>query len=255
MARRGKCARIYSDNGTNFVGAQKELAACLKETDGQMANEGIEWYFNPPSAPHFGGLWESAVKTTKYHLTRIMKDTRLTLSELSTLLCQIEACVNSRPMTPLSSDPLDVEALTPAHFLVGSSILIPPEANLHENSSNLLRRWKYVQYLMQNFWRRWETEYLPQCQLRGKWIAKTRPLAINDVVIIRGECTPPTKWKLGRVIELHPGKDQVIRVVTLRMANGTEMRRPTVKLCRLPVQEDEDSVETAQFQRGEDVAA
>jgi len=81
MARRGKCSKIYSDNGTNFVGAQKELTSYMTSIDEKMANEGIEWKFNPPAAPHFRGLWESAVKITKFHLTRMMKETRLTLGE------------------------------------------------------------------------------------------------------------------------------------------------------------------------------
>lgn len=116
MARRGKCSDIFSDNGTNFVGAKRELAAYLKNVDQIASQDGVSWHFNPPSAPHFGGLWESAVKAAKYHLTRVVKDAKLTLSEITTLLCQIEACLNSRPMTTLSSDPGDMEALTPAHF-------------------------------------------------------------------------------------------------------------------------------------------
>lgn len=255
MSRRGKCKRIYSDNGTNFIGAQKELSGYMEKIDKRMEGEGIEWRFNPPSAPHFGGLWENAVKSTKFHLTRIMKDARLTLGELSTLLCQIEACVNSRPMTPISSDPSDLEALTPAHFLIGGPMFLPPEKDLTETSPNGIRRWKRVQYLMQTFWKRWQSEYLPQCQVRGKWLARTRPMAIDDVVIIKGESSHPTKWKLGRVVQLHPGKDEIIRVVTLRTASGVEMRRPTAKLCRLPVQDDEETVENQDFQRGENVDA
>lgn len=114
MSRRGKCTKIFSDNGTNFVGAHKELSKYLSNSGDVMAREGIEWHFNPPSAPHFGGIWESAVKITKTHLVRTTKDTRLSLEELQTLLCQIEACVNLRPMTPLGSDPSEPSALTPA---------------------------------------------------------------------------------------------------------------------------------------------
>jgi len=128
MSRRGKCSTIYSDNGTNFVGAQKELASYIQNCDSQLAREGIEWKFNPPSAPYFGGLWESAVKSTKHHLNRILKDSRLKLEELNTLLCQIEACVNSRPITPLNSDPSEPEALTPGHFLVGGPLIIAARA-------------------------------------------------------------------------------------------------------------------------------
>lgn len=96
---------------------------------------------------------------------------------------------------------------------------------------------------MQSFWKRWEKEYLPQCQVHGKWVTNIRPLEIDDVVIVKGENKHPTRWKLGRITDLHPGKDKVIRVTTGRTANGTEMRRPTVKLCRLSIQEDDMTVE------------
>ncbi|XP_050431415.1 uncharacterized protein LOC126839984 [Adelges cooleyi] len=243
MARRGKCTKIYSDNGTNFVGAQKELSPCLAGIDDKMAKEGVEWHFNPPSAPHFGALWESAVKTTKFHLTRVIKDARLTLGELTTLLCQVEACVNSRPMTPLNSDPSEAEAITPAHFLIGGPMMIPPEANIPEEDVQHLRRWRFVQGLMQSFWRRWHAEYLPQLQVRGKWTYQKKDLVVGDVVIIKEDCTPPTKWKLGRVVQLHPGKDGTVRVVTLKTANNNELRRPAVKLCRLPIESEDNQDE------------
>ncbi|XP_060855473.1 uncharacterized protein LOC132933172 [Metopolophium dirhodum] len=255
MSWRGKCSTIYSDNGTNFVGAQKELNSYIQNCDSQLAREGIEWKFNPPSAPHFGGLWESAVKSTKYHLNRILKDSRLNLEELNTLLCQIESCVNSRPITPLNSDPSEPEALTPGHFLVGGPLLLLPEPNTDSGPIEHLRRWKYVQALMKDFWNRWYKEYLPQLQVRGRWVARKATLRVGDVVIIKEDCTPPSKWKLGIITTVHPGKDEVVRVVTVRTSNGTELKRPVVKLCRLPVLENTPVVEKDDFQRGEDVAA
>jgi len=254
-ARRGLCSTIFSDNGTNFVGARRELYTHVKAAHPQIAQRGIEWRFNPPSAPHFGGLWESAVKSAKHHLTRMMSDAKLTVGELSTLLCQIEACLNSRPLTPMSSDPSDLEVLTPAHFLIGSPISLPPEVDLRKEPLNSLRRWKYVQALMQLFWRRWSSEYLPQLQIRGKWTSNKTPLKIGDIAIVRDENTPPTKWKLGRVLNVHPGKDGIIRVVTIRLGSGAELKRPTVKLCPLPTEADSMLVETPGVQRGEDVQA
>ncbi|XP_025192629.1 uncharacterized protein LOC112592689, partial [Melanaphis sacchari] len=237
-ARRGLCSTIFSDNATNFVGAKRELYSHIKSAQPQIAQRGIEWRFNPPSAPHFGGLWESAVKSAKHHLTRIMGDARLSIGELSTLLCQIEACLNSRPLTPISSDPSDIEALTPAHFLIGGPISLPPEVDLRRESLSSLRRWKYVQYLMQLFWQRWSSEYLPQLQIRGKWTSNKTILKIGDIAIIRDENAPPTKWKLGRVVNVHPGKDGVVRVVTMRLGSGAELKRPIVKLCLLPTEEE-----------------
>lgn len=239
MARRGKPTEVWSDNGTNFVGAQRELATYLKSIEGDSVEEGITWRFNPPSAPHFGGLWESAVKSDKYHLTRVLKDTKLTLIEFQTLLCQIEACLNSRPLTPMSNDPNDLRPLTPAHFLVGGPMLMHPEPDLSREEPNGLRRWRFVQFLMQNFWQRWHNEYLPQLQTRGKWTSGSEPLKVNDVVIVKEDNTPPMKWKLARIVQVHPGKDGKTRVVTVHMANGLETQRPVAKLCRLPIEEEE----------------
>lgn len=241
-ARRGKPATIWSDNGTNFVGAQRELSAYTKNIEAELANEGISWRFNPPSSPHFGGLWEASVKSAKHHLNRVMKQACLTLSELQTLLCQIEACLNSRPLTPLSSDPNDLESLTPAHFLIGGPITLPPEPDLSEDNMVGLRRWKLVQGILQTFWNRWRNEYLPQLQVRGKWRTKREALKVADIVIVKEDNLAPTKWKIARVTNLHPGKDGHVRVVTIRTSNGTEMRRPVIKLCHLPVLEGEQTV-------------
>ncbi|XP_029177497.1 uncharacterized protein LOC114945435, partial [Nylanderia fulva] len=134
VARRGRCAYLTSDNGTNFRGAERELrdlfnaaADFYKDCKAQLAQDSTEWAFIPPSAPHFGGLWEAGVKATKYHLRRVLGDQILTYEELSTLLCQIEACLNSRPLYPLSNDPNDYTAITPGHFLIGESPVNVPE--------------------------------------------------------------------------------------------------------------------------------
>ncbi|XP_035232872.1 uncharacterized protein LOC118204681, partial [Stegodyphus dumicola] len=141
IARRGKPSDIFSDNGRNFVGAHRELRAILKslfkdkseeEIKGYLATEGINWHFNPPSTPHFGGLWEASVKSLKYHLNRVVGKTILTYEEFFTLIVQIESVLNSRPLCPISNDPNDVEALTPAHFLIASSLIALPEPNFTE---------------------------------------------------------------------------------------------------------------------------
>ncbi|XP_029162483.1 uncharacterized protein LOC114934042 [Nylanderia fulva] len=120
ISRRGVCINLYSDCGTNFVGADRQLSALFSaaSADGRRiaafaAQEKIQWHFNPPAAPNFGGLWEAAVKSMKHHLRRVIGDATLTYEELATLLSQIEACLNSRPLQPLSDNPEDVAALTP----------------------------------------------------------------------------------------------------------------------------------------------
>ncbi|CAI6357328.1 unnamed protein product [Macrosiphum euphorbiae] len=119
ISRRGMCKQIYCDNGKNFVGASRSLTELHewviknKEKIAQIClPDSIEWHFIPPNAPHMGGLWEACVKSVKYHLHRVMGTECLTFEEVATLLSQIEACLNSRPITSQSNDPND-EPLTP----------------------------------------------------------------------------------------------------------------------------------------------
>lgn len=156
IARRGTDTNMYSDNGTNFVRANKILMENIESIDENTYNEKmakemvdrkIIWHFAPPGGPHFNGLAEAAVKTVKFHLKRTMNDTKLTFEELSTLLSQIESCVNSRPICTLSSDPNDFDVLTPSHFLIGEQSTLLPEQNHLESKANWLTRWQRVQQL------------------------------------------------------------------------------------------------------------
>lgn len=151
VARRGICATLSSDCGTNFIGANKELRILFERASPQsreiaqlLANYGTQWLFNLPSAPHFGGIWEAAVKSVKFHLKRIIGEALLTFEEMSTLLTQVEACLNSRPLQPLSDDPTDLSALTPAHFLIGTSTLTIPEPSTMEDNTPRLSRWQLI---------------------------------------------------------------------------------------------------------------
>ncbi|XP_029178513.1 uncharacterized protein LOC114946230 [Nylanderia fulva] len=147
ISRRGVCISLYSDCGTNFVGADRQLSALFSaaSADGRRiaafaAQEKIQWHFNPSAAPNFGGLWEAAVKFMKHHLRRVIGDATLIYEELATLLSQIEACLNSRPLQPLSDDPEDVAAFTPGHFLIGSALSAVPEPSLEREPSAQLSR-------------------------------------------------------------------------------------------------------------------
>ena len=154
IARRGKCENIYSDNGSNFIGAKNELTELYRlfhenqhkqKIHDMCVNDNIEFHFIPPRAPHFGGLWEAAVKSLKYHLRRIVGNAHLTFEQMKTVLCQIEAVLNSRPLRPASSDPIDLTVLTPGHFLVGRPLTAIVETNLSEITFNRLSQWQIVQ--------------------------------------------------------------------------------------------------------------
>lgn len=225
---------MYSDCGTNFVGADKELQEMLRQSNPviqqRLAGSGTKWIFNPPSAPHQGGLWEAAVKSAKFHLKRIVGNNITTFEEFLTLLCNVEACLNSRPLCPLSSDPTDLDALTPGHFLIGEPVLSVPEGDLTQMKENRLDQWQRIQQYTQHFWKRWQHEYLFTLQQRQKWNKVQRNLSVGDLVIVREDNLPPTKWKLGRITATHAGADGLVRKATLKTATG-ELTRPIIKLC------------------------
>lgn len=245
MARRGQPLNIYSDNGTNFIGANSELVELYtflndKENQRQIITQvnknNTTWHFTPPRSPHFGGLWEAGVKSVKFHLRRITHNTNLNFEEYYTLLTQIEAILNSRPLSPLSSDVNDPEPLTPAHFLIGRRITSTPQPDLLDVAENRLSKFQHVQKITQHFWQRWSKEYISELQGRTKWKVNHENLLTPGVlVIMKEENVPPLKWRLARVIQLHPGHDGVTRVVSVRNSNGTIVKRAVSKVCVLPL--------------------
>ena len=123
------------------------------------AKQSIQWRFTPEHAPHFGGLWEAAVKSFKAHLNKVIGETKVNFEQLSTVLVQIEACLNSRPLTNLP-DSGELDALTPGHFLIGRPLSALPDHDAVHDSISLLKRWRLCQKLSHQFWVRWSTEYL-----------------------------------------------------------------------------------------------
>jgi len=204
VARRGAPRALYSDCGTNFTGAVAELrrfftASCRESRliGGALTDHGIQWKFNPPAAPHFGGLWEAAVKSVKHHLRRVLGDSTLTYEKMATLLAEIEACLNSRPLSPLSDDPEDLAALTPGHF-VGTALTAVPEPTLKDVSTNRLSRWQLIQHMRDHFWDRWSREYLHSLAERPKWWRASSAPKVGQLCLLRNEVAPPTKWPLAR---------------------------------------------------------
>ena len=248
ITRRGLPSLIWSDHGTNFVGAKRELKELYQFLQQQTpcktlsdfcSSKGIEWRLIPEHGPHFGGLWEAAVKSAKKHLRRTIGDCKLTFEELTTVLAQIEACLNSRPLTPTTSADVDgIEVLTPGHFLIGQPLAALPDASFEDKSVSMLRRWQLCQGLVQKFWNRWSSEYLPILNRHTKWRHPTRNLSVGDIVLLKEDTMVPTKWPLGRVTHIHPGKDQLVRVVTIRTDKGS-YKRPVTKLALLLPQEPE----------------
>lgn len=245
-ARRGHCRELWSDNGTTFVGTNKELQRVLAEwghklPDEELANYGTTWRFITPGAPHQGGIWEAGVKAFKHHLRRTVGEHKLTPNQLYTVLTKIEACLNSRPIVPMSDDPSDLQVLTPGHFIAGRPLLQRPLADDVENlPDNRLTSWGRSQRLMQTFWRRWKDEHLVALQTRTKWHEACENLRINDLVILLDENTAPARWPIARVVMLHPGEDHLVRNVTVWTGSG-HFKRPVQKLVKLYRDPDDDA--------------
>lgn len=250
-ARRGPVSNIYSDNGTNFVRANTLLEIGVKEEEdeynktliSEMAKIETQWHFIPPASPNFGGLWEAGVKSVKTHMKKTIGESKLTFEEMSTLLCQIEATLNSRPLCALSADANDTATLTPGHFLIGTALLAPPESNYLEINTNRLTRWQLVQRMHQNFWRRWSIEYLNRLQERPKWLKKIEEPNINDLVLLREENLPPARWATGRIVQKYPGQDGLTRVVEIKIGEKF-YKRPLSKICPLPTDENDAEIES-----------
>ena len=239
ISRRGLPTELYSDNGKNFEGADKELRrvfeAVARDPDlhASLANDQITWHFIPPAAPHFGGLWEAGVKSLKHHLRRVVGQHTLSQMEFATLLTQIEACLNSRPIGSLRDDPDDLSAITPGHFLIGRPLTSLPEVSLSEVPENRLSRWQKVQATREQIWKCWSHDYLHSLHQRNKWQQASPEVRLHELVLLRDPLSPPARWKLARVVKVHPGPDGHVRVVTLRTENST-YERPIAKVCRLP---------------------
>lgn len=243
IGRRGRPKIIQSDNGTNFVGANSELKTIVTELqkpqnhhkiNSELAEKGIEWRFSPPQSPHFGGIWEAAVKSFKHHLRRVIGKTLLTLEHFTTLTIEIEAILNSRPLCPLSTDPNDLGVLTPAHLLIGEQLTSLPEHNLQGIKVNRLSQWQHVQQMRQHFWNRWYKEYLNELNMKKKWSSGKHDITMDSMVLLRDDNLSSMEWKIGRIIDIHPGIDETIRVVSVKTKSGI-FKRSVKKVVQLPL--------------------
>ncbi|XP_037811016.1 uncharacterized protein LOC119603147 [Lucilia sericata] len=240
VSRRGCPLHLYSDNGTNFVGASRTLAKEFIQTTQQRiqanyAHQNVTWHFIPAGAPHMGGLWEVGVKSFKSHFRKTAGNFKYTHEELSTLLSKIESCLNSRPFSPMSTDPTDLCALTPGHFLIGSPLLTPIDPQINESSISMTNRWQRLKLVHQHFCQRWKNEYLKELHKRIKWQTPERNLQEGALVVIKDENLPPNSWRLGRVTKIYPGPDKRVRVAEVLTHRGI-ITRPIVKLILLPTE-------------------
>ncbi|XP_055638129.1 uncharacterized protein LOC129776484 [Toxorhynchites rutilus septentrionalis] len=238
IVRRGTPVSFYSDCGTNFVGASKVLREALREVDRhQLMREFVtpttSWHFNPPASPHMGGIWERLIRSVKRNLMEVLAVKHPTDEELRNALTEIEGILNSRPLTHVPIEDEAAAALTPNHFILGSSDGSKPLTLIDDDKANLRRGWPTSQWLANLFWKRWIKDYLPEISRRTKWYEKVKPLEVGDIVLIVDVDNPRNCWPKGKVIGVVSSGGQT-RKATIQTSSGV-YERPVVKLAVLDV--------------------
>ncbi|XP_039280373.1 uncharacterized protein LOC120350555 isoform X2 [Nilaparvata lugens] len=247
ISRRGIPRNIYSDNATTFVGANndlKELGDFLNLPSNQQilqnsaASLHIQWNFIPPRAPHHGGLWERGIRNFKSIYKIIAFKHIWNFEEMCTLSAQVEAILNSSPIVPLSEDPLDLQFLSPGHFLIARPLNALPSHKQKFKHVNFLARWNRLAEVTKEFWQQWSEEYLVTLQKRHKWSSSSPNLQVGTLVLLKDPGTPPTLWKLGRITEVFPGSDDKVRVIQVLTDSGV-FKRSIASVAPLPLDDSE----------------
>nr|XP_013189931.1 unnamed protein product [Amyelois transitella] len=234
-ARRGWPQTILSDNGTNLRGADAELRRSFQEIDRtelalEALNRNVNWRFIPPASPHMGGAWERLIRSVKTSLKVVLKERAPRVEVLSTFLTEIENIINSRPLTHVSVDPKSKEALTPNHFLLGSSSNLPSPGVFSDGDLCLGKQWRMAQRLTDLFWSRWVKEVLPELLPRRKWTQEGLQLKVGDLVIVVDPSSPRNTWPKGIIEKVYPGADGRVRVVDVRTGAGV-IKRPAARVA------------------------
>ena len=225
-SRRGYPNEIFCDNGSNFRGCERELKALLDKIDRTGIQRAltayeIQWHFSPPVTPHWGGSWERLIRSFKTALSAILREQFPKPETLATLIVEAEFMINSRPLTHVSIDPSDKEALTPMHFLLMGDRRIP---SWRDPNPDLRKQYQLAQVYSDLLWSRWVKEYLPTLNLRPKWNTPSPSLELGAVVLVDDPNGPRNSWPMGTIERVFPGKDGVIRVADVRTNDGIYRR-------------------------------
>ena len=235
-ARRCTPEAIYSDNGTNFTAAERELRLSINKWNQQslpskLAQRGIRWHFNLPVASHQGGSWERIIRSVKRTLAAVSKGATMSDETFTTFLIEVERILNDRPITKIASDSRDLEALTPNALLKGHLDPSLP-MGVFAKADGYRKSWRLIGLLADRFWSRWLKEYLPLLQQRQRWLVESRNFQVGDVVLVIGEKSNRGQWPKGLIEEVHKDKDGFVRSVRLRTSSQS-LVRDIRKLCLL----------------------
>ncbi len=241
IARRGTPGHIYCDNGSNFLGAREETRDLRDRLESRKTTitfcqtNNIVWHHSPPRAPHFGGLWEAAVRQMKLILKKNLTPHLLRYDELETLLIEAEAILNSRPITPMTQeDEHTGNILTAGHFLIGRPLLATPMLETPEKFTPSLRRWRLVAKIQEDIWQQWLAKYLNTLHERCKWNKSQTPLQVNQLVYLKDETLSHRQWPLAKVQEIFAGDDGQVRAAKVLCHGKNYVRSTTMLIPCLP---------------------
>ena len=244
VGRRGAVRQLRCDQGTNFVGATSELKAALAEMEDdaiarELLKDKCDWVrykMNHPHSSHMGGSWERMIRSIRNVLSVLLSTHgyRIDDEQLHTFMVEAEAIVNSRPITYLSSDVADSLPITPQQLLtLKSRIVLPPPGIFLKEHIYCRKRWRAVQYLADQFWIKWKSQYLSSLQERSKWHKTELNVKAGDIVLVKeADATPRNAWPLARIMETTRGTDGLVRAAKLKM-NGVLYTRPIHKMVLL----------------------
>lgn len=237
IARRGKPYEMWSDRGTNFRGGHRELQTAFENMEPdlkqQLAKQTINFCFNPPHSPHFGGTWEREIRAVKSALQVVLKDQVVAEEVLLTALIEIEGILNSKPLGYASADIADPDPITPNLLLMGRHDSALPQAVYGPSGTLSTRRWRHSQVISDHFWKRFIQNYLPGLQLRQKWRKSTDNMAVGQAVMIVDANLPRGLWPVGTISQVFPGTDGIVRAAEVKVKDSTYVR-PVTKLVELP---------------------
>ena len=220
---RGYPAKMYSDPGSQLVAADRELREAVESYEWDRlkdygAENGMSWHFTAADAPWQNGCAESLVKSIKKAIKGVVGEQILTFSELQTVMFEAANLVNERPIGQHPTEPDETSYLSPNHLLLGrASSRIP--SGPFDYTKNQHSRFKFIQQLVDNFWKRWIRFYFPSLLIQAKWHVEKRNVSVGDVVLVQDSNEVRGKWKLGIVSETHPGKDDKVRSVKIQYKN------------------------------------
>ena len=255
---RGNIQQLRSDWGTNFVGAERELRDAIKEMDHDrikraLLNEGadyllIKWKRNPPSASHMGGIWERQIRSVRAILSAIFRvhGTSLNDEASRTFMAEATGILNSRPLTVENLNSPDCLPLSPDNLLVmKTKVILPPPGNFSQADIYSRKYWRRVQYLADEFWRRWRKEYLQNQQKRTKWYNRRDNFKVGDIVLVVQENVSRNEWNRGKIVHVREDSEGQIRSVYVKIGSKSGkseqvLERPIDKLVLLCSTEDDE---------------